>query len=53
MLDDMKLRNMATSTRKVSTAAVAGFSAYHGSSPDQLSFEDVRDYQLHLRRALN
>src|SRR5918993_5472586 len=48
MLEDMKLRNMATSTRKIYVAAVAGFSAYHGRSPDQLTFEDVRDYQLHL-----
>ncbi len=48
MLDDMKLRNMAASTRKVYVASVAGFSAYHGRSPDQLSLEDVRDYQLHL-----
>ena len=29
-------------------ASVAGFSAYHGRSPDQLTLEDVRDYQLHL-----
>ena len=28
--------------------SVANFSAFHGRSPDQLSFEDVRDYQLHL-----
>ena len=28
--------------------SVAGFSAYHGRSPDQLTLEDVRDYQLHL-----
>jgi site-specific recombinase XerD len=48
MLDDMKLRNMALSTRKIYVAAVAGFSAYHGRSPDQLTLEDVRDYQLHL-----
>ena len=48
MLDDMKLRNMAVSTRKIYVAAVAGFSAYHGRSPDRLSLEDVRDYQLHL-----
>ena len=48
MLDDMKLRNMALSTRKIYVASVAGFSAYHGRSPDQLSLEDVRDYQLHL-----
>jgi integrase/recombinase XerD len=48
MLDDMKLRNMALSTRKIYVSSVAGFSAYHGRSPDQLTLEDVRDYQLHL-----
>ena len=48
MLDDMKLRNMALSTRKIYVSSVANFSAYHGRSPDRLSFEDVRDYQLHL-----
>jgi hypothetical protein len=31
MLDDMKLRNMAVSTRKIYVASVANFSAYHGS----------------------
>ena len=46
MLDDMKLRNMALSTRKIYVSSVAGFSAYHGRSPDQLTLEDVRDYQL-------
>ena len=35
MLDDMKLRNMAVSTRKIYVSSVAGFSAYHGRSPDQ------------------
>jgi hypothetical protein len=44
MLDDMKLRNMAVSTRKIYVSSVANFSAYHGRSPDQLSFEDMRDY---------
>ena len=48
MLDDMKLRNMAVSTRKIYVSSVAGFSAYHGRSPDELTLEDVRDYQLHL-----
>ena len=37
MLDDMKLRNMAVSTRKIYVPSVAGFSAYHGRSPDQLT----------------
>jgi integrase/recombinase XerD len=48
MLDDMTLRNMAASTRQTYVHAVASFSAFHGRSPDQLSLEDVRDYQLHL-----
>ncbi len=48
MLDDMQLRNMALSTRKVYVSSVANFSAFHGHSPDQLTLEDVRDYQLHL-----
>ena len=48
MIDDMTIRNLAASTRKIYVLSVANFSAYHGRSPDQLSFEDVRDYQLHL-----
>ncbi len=48
MLDDMTLRNMAASTRKTYVHAVASFSAFHGRSPNQLSLEDVRDYQLRL-----
>ena len=48
MLDDMKLRNMATGTRRSYVRSVADFSAFHGRSPDGLTLEDVRDYQLHL-----
>src|SRR5215218_9143048 len=48
MLDDMRLRNMADGTRRIYVRSVAGFSAFHGRSPDQLTLEDVRDYQLHL-----
>src|SRR5918998_3408384 len=48
MLDDMKLRNMAANTRRTYVRSVAGFSAFHGRSPDRLTLEDVRDYQLHL-----
>ena len=39
MLDDMKLRNMAVSTRKIYVSSVANFSAFHGRSPDRLTFE--------------
>jgi hypothetical protein len=48
MIDDMTIRNMSPNTQKIYIRAVANFSAYHGQSPDKLTFEDVRDYQLHL-----
>jgi integrase/recombinase XerD len=48
MLDDMRLRNLAAGTRRIYVRSVAGFSVFHGRSPDQLTLEDVRDYQLHL-----
>jgi altronate dehydratase len=48
MIDDMTIRNMSLSTQKVYTYAVANFSAFHGRSPDKLTFEDVRAYRLHL-----
>src|SRR4051794_21995872 len=48
MLDDMKLRNMVDGTRRTYIRSVADFSAFHGRSPDELTLEDVRDYQLHL-----
>ena len=48
MLEDMKLRNMADGTRRSYVRSVAGFGAFHGRSPDELTLEDVRDYQLHL-----
>jgi site-specific recombinase XerD len=48
MIEDMTIRNMAPSTQKIYVAAVANFSVFHGRSPDKLTFEDVRDYRLHL-----
>src|SRR3954453_16803054 len=47
MLDDMRLRNMADATRRSYVHSVADFSAFHGRSPDELTLEDGRDYQLH------
>jgi integrase/recombinase XerD len=48
MIDDMTIRNMAVNSQKNYVRAVANFSIFHGRSPDKLSFEDVRDYRLHL-----
>jgi integrase/recombinase XerD len=35
-------------SQKIYVAAVANFSIFHGRSPDKLTFEDVRNYRLHL-----
>ena len=48
MIDDMTIRNLSPSTKKIYVYAVAKFSRFHGRSPDKLTMEDVRDYRLHL-----
>ncbi len=48
MIEDMRLRNFTEGTQKTYVRAVANYSRYHGRSPDQLTYDDVRDYQLHL-----
>ena len=48
MIEDMTIRNMSPSTKKIYVRAVANFSIYHGCPPDNLTAVDVRDYRLHL-----
>ena len=48
MIDDMTIRNMSPNTQKAYVRAVKNFSLHFGKSPDKLTFEDVRAYQLHL-----
>lgn len=48
MIEDMQLRNFAAGTQKNYIAHVAAFARYFQKSPDQLDFEAVRQYQLHL-----
>lgn len=48
MIDDMQLRNLATSTQRQYIAYVAGFAKYFGKSPEDLDLEAVRQYQLYL-----
>jgi site-specific recombinase XerD len=48
MLDDMALRNMAPLTQQAYVRAVKNFSLFFHRSPEKLTFEDVRTYQLHL-----
>jgi site-specific recombinase XerD len=48
MIDDMTVRNMSPLTQKAYVRAVKNFSKFFRQSPDELNFEDVREYQLHL-----
>jgi len=48
MIEDMTMRNMSPLTKKSYVRAVKNFSKYFRQSPDKLTFEHVRDYQLHL-----
>jgi integrase/recombinase XerD len=48
MIDDMRVRNLSPATRQSHVYAAAKFSRFFGRSPDQLSIEAVRAYQLHL-----
>jgi hypothetical protein len=48
MIDDMKIRNMSPNTQSAYIRAVKNFSLHFGKSPDKLTLEHVREYQLHL-----
>jgi site-specific recombinase XerD len=48
MIDDMTIRNMSPLTQKAYIRAGKDFSEFYKRSPDKLTFEDVRNYQLHL-----
>jgi len=48
MIDDMKIRNMSPNTQSAYIRAVKNFSLHFGKSPDKLTLEYVREYQLHL-----
>jgi hypothetical protein len=48
MIDDMKIRNMSPNSQRAYIRAVKNFGKHFRKSPDKLTFEDVRTYQLHL-----
>lgn len=48
MIDDMNLRNMSTLTQAAYVRAVKNFAKHFGGSPDKLTVEGVRQYQLSL-----
>jgi site-specific recombinase XerD len=48
LIDDMTIRNMSANTQKAYVRAVKNLSRHFMKSPDELTFENVREYQLHL-----
>ena len=48
MLDDMRIRNLATRTQEQYVLCVAAFAKYFGQSPERLGPEHIRAWQLHL-----
>ena len=48
MIEDMTIRNLSPATQRSYIHAVARFSDYFGRSPDRLTLDEVRTYQVHL-----
>jgi site-specific recombinase XerD len=48
MIEDMTIRNLSPATQQSYVHGVARFSDYFGRSPDKLTLDDVRAYQVHL-----
>jgi integrase/recombinase XerD len=48
MTEDMTVRNLSPATQQSYISAVSKFSRFFGRSPDQLTLEDVRTFQVHL-----
>lgn len=48
LIEDMTVRNLSPATQRSYLHAVLKFSRFFGRSPDRLSLEDVRAFQVHL-----
>ena len=48
MTEDMQLRNLSTETQRAYLHYIAGLARFYQTSPDQLSLEEIREYQLYL-----
>jgi integrase-like protein len=50
MIDDMTIRNLSPSTQEAYVSAVRRLGKFFNRSPDKLTVEDIRKYQVHLAR---
>jgi integrase/recombinase XerD len=48
MLEDMQVRNLASSTQRAYIEHVSRFARHFGRSPARLGPEEIRAYQVHL-----
>jgi integrase len=48
MIEDMSVGNMSPATQRSFISAVSKFSQYFRRSPDKLTLDDMRDFQVHL-----
>lgn len=48
MLEDMQLRNLSAETQRAYVHYITGLARFYRTSPDQLSLEEIREYQLYL-----
>lgn len=48
MLEDMQIRNLAQNTQESYVQQVSLFARHFAKSPEELSVEEIRTYQLHL-----
>src|SRR5271166_4709281 len=48
MIEDMQLRNLGTNTQRAYLHYITGLARFYQISPDQLSLEDIREYQLYM-----
>lgn len=50
MIDDMTIRNLSPSTQEAYVSAVRRVGKFFNRSPDKLTVEEIRQYQVHLAR---
>jgi site-specific recombinase XerD len=48
MLEDMQLRNLCPETQRNYVHHIAGLARFYQTGPEQLSLEEIREYQLYL-----